>query len=349
MKITDWLRFGIGSAYAYLAMIHFFNSAFKGPPAWCITIIFAVATNASPLANAQLTKLVEELGLTEVAHTLNAEDIDQHLPSSAQDFPANERQSQALLNALNLTGSENEIRRAWKQHPIYTDLTEPKEPAWFKEDDTTINTFIQQLGKPLEERITSGYNIIQQSLWPSFDTDRTVIYGHNDWKHARQLIAMLHAKGLKSKVTPLIKQSAFLFRDDWGEPTRELVKLENGERLVVQNEYDLFIEFDKSADVERFAELVTQYAKKDSEDEPGLLHDSWWQPFYRSLRPTKTGHPLTVMLVKYNGYRANLISLPEEAKGKYEKLVSMNPDWTLETFTIWVNPGFYRWQLGDYK
>lgn len=330
-------------------MTHFLDSVLKCSPAWRIAIILAVATNASPIATAQFTKLLEEFGLTEVAYTLKEEDIDTHLPSSAQDLPAEEKQSLVLLRALNLIGSENEIRRAWEQHSIYTDLTEPEDPAWFKEDKTIIDTFIQQLGKPLEERITSGYNIIPQSLWPSFDKDRTVIYGHNDWKHARQLVALLHTKGLKPKVTPLIKQSAFLFRDDWGEPTRELVKLENGERLVVQNEYDLFIEFDKPADVERFAELVTQYAKKDSDDEPGLLYDSWWQPFYRSLRPTETGHPLTVMLVKYNGYRANLISLPEEAKGKYKKLAGMNPDWDLETASIWVNPGFYRWQLGDYK
>lgn len=330
-------------------MTHFFYSTPKRFSAWRIPIILAVAIAASPIAPAQFTKLVEAFGLTEVAHTLNQDDISRYLRPSDQELPAVEKPSLALLKALNLTGSENEIRRAWKQHPIYTDLTEPQNPAWFNVDKEIIDTFIQQLGKPLEERITSGYNIVPQSLWPSFDKDRTVIYGHNDWKHARQLIALLHTKGLNPKVTPLVKQSAFLFRDDWGEPTRELVKLENGERLVVQNEYDLFIEFDKPANVERFAELVTQYAKKDSDAEPGLLYDSWWQPFYRVLRPTETGHPLTVMLVNYKGYRANLISLPEEAKEKYDKLVSMNPDWALDTFTIWVNPGFYRWQLGDYK
>jgi hypothetical protein len=330
-------------------MIHFFDSLIGRSPWQTFWTTMVLATTASTIATAQFTELVDEWGLTEVAQTLTQNEINAVLPFSKQKLPDGERAAWALLQTLGLNGNEHDIRQAWERHPIHTDLTAPENPEWFTSDKVIVDRFIQLLGKPLEENITSGYNIVPTSLWPSFDKDRTVIYGHNDWKHARQLIALLNAKGLRPKVTPLIKQSAFLFRDDWGEPTMELVRLENGERLVVQNEYDLFIEFDKPADVERFAELVTRYAKKDSEDEPGLIYDSWWQPFYRTLRPTKTGQPLTVMLVTFNGYRANLISLPEEAAGKQDRLSSMSAEWSLETFTIWVNPAFYRWQLGDYK
>jgi hypothetical protein len=43
------------------------------------------------------------------------------------------------------------------------------------------------------------------------------------------------------------------------------------------------------------------------------------------------------------------MSMPEEAEEKMAKLRAMHPDWTVTAVDIWVNPGFYRAQLGDYR
>lgn len=295
------------------------------------------------------TALVAELELAELATTFNEEKTKRLAPKNTDRLPLVDRQSAALLASLGLTGNRADILGLWTTHPIYLKLNKVEEPAWLTLRKGTVMDFASRLTKPLEASISTGYNIVPGSLWPQFDPDRTVVYGHNDWKHAKQLCALLHSEGLKPSITVLQKQSAFIYNDDWGEPTIPLVPLKNGKRLVVGVEFDLFLEFEEKEDVERFAELVTRFAKKDSPDEAGLIHDAWWQPFYRTFIPTTFGQPLTVMLVQYQGYRANLISLPKDASEKIKQIQSLDPDWTVEPVTIWVNPAFYRFQLGDYR
>jgi hypothetical protein len=292
---------------------------------------------------------VKELDLTEVAETFNAGKTDRWLGNVELDLPPTERKAQALLNSLGLKGNPEEILAQWQAHPVFQKLTDPDRPDWMEKEVETVNSFAKLLREPIEQSITTGYNIVPEAMWPSFDPDKTVIYGHSDWKHARQLVALLYSEGLKPRIIPLIKTSAFLYNDDWGAPSRPLEQLKSGKRLVVGEEFDLFLEFKEKPDVERFAKLVTQYAKKDSPDEPGLIYGSWWQPFYRTLSPYSEGHPLTVMLLCYKGFRANLISLPEDAPAKSARLRTMNDQWKVEEYTIWVNPGFYRSQFGEYR
>ncbi len=197
--------------------------------------------------------------------------------------------------------------------------------------------------------LSTGYNIVPHAMWPQFDATRTVIYGHSDWRHARQLVALLHTESLYPRVIPLVKKSAFLFREGWGQPSHPLKTLANGQIVIDQVEFDIFLEFDNSADVERFAQLVTRYAKKDSEDEAGLIYGAWWQPFYRTLYARPGAHELTVMLLSFRGYRTNLMGLPEQAAARIKILRTLDPEWTVSTYDIWVNPGFYRNQFGEYK
>ena len=41
--------------------------------------------------------------------------------------------------------------------------------------------------------------------------------------------------------------------------------------------------------------------------------------------------------------------MPDEASAKKAKLEAMHSDWEVEAVDIWVNPAFYRFQLGDYR
>ena len=147
----------------------------------------------------------------------------------------------------------------------------------------------------------------------------------------------------------LRKQSAFLYRDDWGPPGRTLPLLDNGQKYIDQLEYDLFFEFEQRTDIEKFAQIIDRYAKKDHADETGLIIDAWWQPFYRTFTPFERGRKLTVLLVTWNGYRANLMSIPSLAAGKLQALRELDAEWQITPIDIWVNPGFYRNQEGKHK
>ena len=293
--------------------------------------------------------ILEELELSELTATIDEDKTQRFAPEGLSDSSLEERKAAAVLASLGLRGSRQEIINQWDSHPINQFLKTTGQPAWLEEDAYTIAAFAERLKQPIEQRITTGYNIMPDSHWPSFDPAKTIVYGHNNLKHARQLYALCYSEGLRPMITFLHKSSAFLFKDDWGTPNRPLVQLDNGDRLVVAEEFDLCIEFEKEADIDRFYDLVTRHAKKDTEDEPNLIHGAWWQPFYRTYQPSSFGNQLTVLLVRYAGYRTNLMSMPEEAAEKMAKLQAMHPDWSVEPIDIWVNPAFYRFQLGDYR
>ncbi len=307
-----------------------------------ITAFAAVANEAgSPEA------LVQQLGLLEVAQTITAETHSACVVTPSEVTAA--WQARTLLACLGFAGDSAQIQQQWRAHPVFSRLQETGGPAWLEAAATTVADFEQRLAAAMVAGLSTGYNIVPEELWPDVDPQTTVIYGHADWQHARQLVALLAVNGLHPVVTPLVKKSAFLYRDDWGEPEQELPRLANGQRIVDQLEYDLFMQFASHAEVERFSDLVTLYAKRDSDAETGLIHGAWWQPFYRTLAPFENSHRLTVMLVTYAGYRVNLMSLPDQALQRMEALRKLDVEWRVAPFDIWVNPGFYRGQFGDYR
>lgn len=324
--------------------MHFKNSLVRSP-----LLVALLALSGCTAERPNYISIVNELELSELAATFDDTKTERFAPETLNAASVEERKAAALLASLDLTGSRLEILEQWKAHPIYVLLQTTGEPPWLKNDAVTIDAFAERLKEPIERRITTGYNIMPENRWPAFDPATTILYGHNNLKHARQLVALCYSEGLRPDVTYLHKTSAFLFNDDWGEPGRQLVQLNNGERLVVAEEYDLCIEFQAADDIDRFYDLVTRYAKKDTADEPGLIHGAWWQPFYRTFQPSSFGRQLTVLLVRHQGYRTNLMSMPEEAADKMAKLRAMHADWTVEAVDIWVNPAFYRFQLGDYR
>lgn len=291
--------------------------------------------------------LVQQFGLLEVAQTITAETRSDCVSIPAEVTAA--WQARTLLACLGFAGDSAQIQQRWQTHPVFSQLRGDGEPAWLMAAAATVADFEQRLAAAMVAGLSTGYNIVPEALWPDADPQTTVIYGHADWQHARQLLALLAVHGLRPAVTPVVKKSAFLYRDDWGEPEQELPRLANGQRIVDQLEYDLFLQFASHAEVERFSDLVTLYAKRDSEDETGLIYDAWWQPFYRTLAPFKDSHRLTVMLVTYDGFRVNLMSVPDQAVQRMEALHALDADWQVAPFDIWVNPGFYRGQFGDYR
>ena len=319
---------------------------------WMKRIVLLVMVSLAgvyPSAHAESTpqNLIREMGLSEVAQTLAVTTQSDCLITPVQDTL--DWRAQSTLACLGLEGPADKVLERWQNHPLYGRLRDPGAPAWLRERAADVREFEALLGAVMVAGLSTGYNIVPQSLWPEFDPETTIIYSHSDWQHARQLVALLAIHGLTPTVTPLLKQSKFLFRDEWGDPERELPRLANGQRVIDQLEFELFLHFETPAQVARFGELVTQYAKRDSEEEGGLLYGSWWQPFYRTFAPFEGFHRLVVMLVSYKGFRVNLLSLPQQAKERLIKLRALSDEWQVTPYDIWVNPAFYRFQLGDYR
>ena len=316
-------------------------------PILIVALAFLLITKASSASDAR--QLVEQLGLAEVATTLDNADVDRCLGGSSTDRAAVDLREQALLSCLGLHGDAKQIQAEWDRHPVYSLIADAGEPNWLQDDRPTVEEFEERLIAVIDASLSTGYNISPLSAWPLFDPERTVIYGHTNRQHVRQLLALLQTEGLQPRIDLIQKKSSFVFRDSWGEPSRPLRQLSNGKRVASGIEFDVLLEFDSTDDIQKFATLVTRYAKKDEKDEPGLLLGSYWQPFYRTLIPYEGAHEIAVILITYQGYRANLTSLPDEAVTKLEQLRQLYPDWQVEPVRVWVNPGFFRFLHGDYR
>lgn len=216
-------------------------------------------------------------------------------------------------------------------------------------DDSDYTVLQGLLFEALAEDITTGYNVTVSANWPNYAPERMLIYGHNDLQHLRQLLFLLRTEGMGPKFRFLPKRSAFKIREEWGVADADTPKLPDGTPVALITEYELFLEFEEAEDVLVFQDLVTRYAKRDSETETGLIYKSWWQPFYRSLVPTGEMVETREIWVSVGGLKANILSIPSEAPGKLVKLRELSSVWSIEEIPLWVNPSFYRYLLGDYK
>lgn len=195
--------------------------------------------------------------------------------------------------------------------------------------------------------LTTGYNIKDRNDYSNFDENLTVSYGHNDIIHASQIIALMKSENLDAKVQLELKTSAFVYLPEWGESSYVCTKMEDGTIIAHPLEYDLKFQFENEKDKNKFFELVEKYAKKDSEDEKGLLYESWWQPFIQTEK-TEGYELLKDNIVSDEKYDAHILTLPEKSKALTDEL-SKNKNIKITVKDVWVNPSFYRFMLGEYK
>ncbi len=311
----------------------------------CLAVILPVM-----LASAQEKALtLRSMGLVELAETL-----DQHKVQRCMGEPVNtpawqELREQALLRCLGLFGDEQEIMRLWREHQVFGRLIDLGEPKWMVADEARVSVLERHLAELIAVQASTGYNLLPIDQWPTFDASRSVIYGHSNWQHARQLVALLHTEGLYPRVTPVLKKSAFLYHSGWGAPRRPLKILAGGQAVMDQMEFDLVLEFATAGQVEKFAQLVDRFAKRDAPEEVGLIFRAWWQPFYRTRYPRLGAQQMVVIQVLWQGYQAHVLVRVERVAAALAQLKVSAPGWSVSSYDVWVNPGFYRNQLGDYK
>lgn len=223
------------------------------------------------------------------------------------------------------------------------------ENRWQELQAHTSSTFAQALHQLIDKDIATGYNLAT-SAWPVFSPERHIIYGHSNLTHARQLLMLLASEGMHARVALSSKSSAFVYRDEWGTAANvPLVQLPSGKRLITANEYDLHFEFKTPQEKTQFMALIERYAKKERTDQPGLLHSSWWQPFFRS----PTAHPgyqaITQVVIQQGDEKARLMSLPAQAPALVKAIAALQMPWQIDPQAQWVNPAFYRYLQGGAK
>ncbi len=212
--------------------------------------------------------------------------------------------------------------------------------------------------KAVQNKITTGYNLKKQSYDARFVPELTLRYGHDDIKHANQIIGLLQSEGIVAKVQLEPKISIYEYLLDWGpvpepEPRYEVKQFSDDLYLVYAVEYDLALEFESTTDKSKFDTLILKYAKKSGEnaDAEGLLYGSWWQPLYTSTTPMTGNYRKIVDNIITNGeYSIHPFCLDSNATNVKQQLKELNPSINVTQKTLWCDEPFYRYLSGnDYQ
>jgi len=206
----------------------------------------------------------------------------------------------------------------------------------------------------LEQNIITGYNFKDARFEANFVDEYALTYGHSDLTHAIQLIGLLRSEGLEAKVQLEPKTSAFLYLKEWGEPEQsesfQVKQIANGNYVAYSKEYDLSFEFNSIEDKEKFQKIIIDYAKKDADDEPGLIINSWWQPLYYSNTELDEYVTISNNKVTLGNYYAQTFSLNEQVESIAAGFKEVNPEVEVESYEFWANIAFYNYLGGtDYK
>lgn len=205
----------------------------------------------------------------------------------------------------------------------------------------------------LQQDLVTGYNLKDIRFDPKFDPELSITYGHSDITHALQLIGLINSEEIDAKVQLEPKTSAFIYLSEWGTPTEtpdyQVRQIDNGNYIAYSKEYDLSFEFDTTDEKARFDELISTYAKKDSEDTTGLLLSSWWQPLYYSYTELE-GYPVIAnQYIESGNYLAQSFSLQEDSESVIAAFNEVAPGLEVNTYTFWVDQPFYNYLLGESK
>ena len=206
----------------------------------------------------------------------------------------------------------------------------------------------------LEKEAITGYNFKDSRFNSNFVDDYTITYGHANVKHAIQLINLLRSEGIEAKVQLEPKTSAFLYLAEWGNPEEaedfQVQQISNGNYIAYAKEYDIAFEFETLADREKFQSIILAYAKKDAEDEAGLIYGSWWQPLYYSNSDIEDYVLISNNKITHGNYYAQSFSLNEQVEDIVKGIKAVDANAKVENYQFWANVAFYNYLGGtDYK
>lgn len=275
------------------------------------------------------------------------------LPSSYYDQITPEAVATPELAHL-LVGKTLVFRGQYKHYIGYAsdpDIYAKFTDAYHSSDILQYDKLLEIVDAALEQGLVTGYNLKDSRYDPNFVDALSLVYGHSDLKHALQLIGLLRSEGLDAKVQFEPKTSAFVYLKEWGDPGESdlyvVRQIANGNYIEYAKEYDVSFEFDNAADKQRFNAIVQAYAKKNEDNQAGLIYGSWWQPLYYSLTELPEYEIITNNKIAIDHYYAQSFSLKEQSEAVTEGFKSVDPSVTVENYDFWVDIPFYNYLNGE--
>ncbi|MEC0232149.1 S-layer homology domain-containing protein [Paenibacillus alba] len=290
-------------------------------------------------------------GAQELAAAIDTNLLPSESFSSFQlNAPADSRFAEELLGkVLSFQGLDKNYIGTTTDADIFTKVNQ----AWKTEDLITASELRAVFDDALKKNLVTGYNLKDARFDANFDKKLSLTYGHSDITHAIQLIGLLRSENIHAKVQLEPKTSAFIYLKEWGEPTQsddyQVVQIENGNFIAYAKEYDIEFEFDNAEQKDQFQQVILQYAKKNSDDQSGLIYSSWWQPLYYSLTELKDYQVISNNKISKGHYYAQSFSLSDKAADVVEGIKKINPSLTVDSYKFWVDAPFYHYLLGDFK
>ncbi|WP_094605446.1 hypothetical protein [Sporomusa silvacetica] len=212
---------------------------------------------------------------------------------------------------------------------------------------------LEVVNEGVTQGLINGYNLRDKDNVHRFDERRTIRYGHSSIKHALQLIALLKSEGLNAKVQFEPKTSAYIYLKEWGKPSITpdftVAEFANGIYVAYAKEYDISFEFQTLEQKQAFQTIIFKYAKKDRENQQGLIYDAWWQPLYTSVTPISGYQTVTDHVITDGHYEIHTFSLEENSFAVLSGLMAISPDMQVAQQTVWVDNPFYQYLLGGYR
>lgn len=270
------------------------------------------------------------------------------------EFAENQAASHELVNVL--LGKVLSFNGDYKQYIGYVsddDIYSKFITAFETSNIIEIPTLQPFVDDALKQDVITGYNLKDDRFDANFVSDLTITYGHSNVQHAIQLLGLLRSEGIDAKVQFEPKTSAYVHRQEWGEPyvdeNSRAVLTESGNYIHSSKEYDLVLEFFNKEDKESFESIIVQYAKKNEDDQPGLLAGSWWQPlFFTLVEPAEEGYKLIANNKIEDGYYyAQTFSLVEDTESIAAGFAVIDPEVEVESYTFWANGAFYNYLKGE--
>lgn len=309
---------------------------------------------------------IDELGFVKLSGTYSDEKVSAILDSHGVNLSAEEKSAAAVLITLGALDAEDlaNEKLAAKKVKSYVAVVSGNHPALMGRigdaslyhhmagafDHSTLlkdNVFPEVLGKALVDGILTGYDLRSKGVYDNFPVAHTFIYSQSSLLHMRQLVALLDSEDIEGWVYITPKVSAFLYRDDWGPASDAVITLPGGVRVVQGREIAVLFQFDSSDDRKRFHEVVTRFAKKDEKDEPGLIENAWWQPFYYTDEAFEGFEPISLVVISSDNHEATLTVLEDKTEKVVQALI--DDRWDMRVDRVWVNPPFFRFLNGGYK
>lgn len=249
-----------------------------------------------------------------------------------------------LVRTLEVTGDGRRPTGLVSDADIYERLTE----TWESFDQVESPELQDAAVQLIRDGLITGYNLKRVSSIPNFDPELTIVYGHSNITHARQLIALLRTLGIDARVQLEPKTSAYLSLAEWGgepgdTPEDQAEVLDDGNWITYAKEYDLTFEFFTTADRDRFDEIIRTSAQRiDTEGEPTWLEGSFLVPLYSARVDLGDGYEAVSNHIAWQDqFYLQSFSLADDADAVTAAFEAAFPEARREVWTdVWVNESF---------